>query len=64
MRMTLKQVRLYNQQFDAEMSAMSVDECRRWNPHLSEQDAVDILARSRARCTKHGATHRDQQELF
>lgn len=63
-KMTKAQIRLYNKQFEAEMAAMSVFECRRWNSHLSEGEAEDRISRAKAAVSKNGTGHTGQEALF
>lgn len=64
MRMTKAEVRIYEQHFDAEMAAMSVSECRRWNPHLSVKDAEQMIANAKAATAKRIAPPSPQAALF
>lgn len=64
MRMTKVEVKIYNQQFDAEMAEMSISECRKWNPNLSEQDAEHMITKAQTACSKRTAICAQQSALF
>lgn len=62
--MNKAEIRLYKKQFDAEMAAMTISECRRWNPHLSEGEAEYRIALAKASVSKNGTSHAGQEALF
>lgn len=62
--MTKSQMRLYKKQFETEMAAMSVSEYLRWNPHMSEDEAANMIALAKASVAKHGPELASQQVLF
>lgn len=64
MPMTKAQVREYKQQFDAELSVMTVSEFCRWNPRLSVVDARHMISRAAAATSKLVAGSLQQKTLF
>lgn len=64
MPMSKAQVKHYNQQFEAEMAAMSVSECRRWNPHMTVEEAEQRIAKAKAVISKGTSCSAQQEQLF
>jgi hypothetical protein len=64
MRMTKAQIKVYNQQFNAEMAEMTVSECRRWNPHLTKGEAGYRIAQAKSAVSIGNSGNRNQQALF
>ena len=62
--MSKPMLRQYNRQFEFEMAAMTVSECRHWNPHMSKSEAAERITKAQAVVTKYGSRQTDQATLF